>query len=171
MAMSMPQGSVAVRRPRTAAGDAGCTRTFSFVVVGVLGVRHFPTVRWLYADTLRPRLNIKPRPMPASNGFCCRRLLAREPNRDPRAAIVVAAVDPKLPGDLADKRLDDFHAQPARTGGREILRPARPLRGRAERLARRRQFQPDRNRARAVFDGIGHQLIDDESERYAQQGG
>src|SRR4030088_1266375 len=143
--MSTPQGSVAVRRPRTAAGDAGCTRTFSFVVVGVLGVRNFPTVRWLYADTLRPGLNIEPRPMPASNRFCRRRLLAREQNCKAGAAIGVAAVDPKLPGDLADKRLDDFHAQPARTGGREILRQARALIGHRERMARRGPVPPDPN--------------------------
>src|SRR5712671_1267003 len=125
--MSTPQGSVAVRRPRTAAGDAGCTRTFSFVVVGVLGVRNFPTVRRLYADTLRPGLNLKPQPMRASNGFCRRRLLAREQNHKAGAATEVAAVDPELAGDLADKRLDDLHAQPARTGGGEIFRQPGPF--------------------------------------------
>src|SRR5712671_624639 len=120
--MSTPQGSVAVGRPRTAAGDAGCTRTFSFVVVGVLGMRNFPTVRWLYADALRPGLNIKPAPMPTSNGFCRRRLLARKQNRKAGAAHGVAAVDPELAGDLAHKRLDDFHPEPAGTGGGEIFR-------------------------------------------------
>src|SRR4051812_37831505 len=104
--------------------------------------------------------------MPALRGFRRRRLLARKQNRKASPLTGISAVDPELAGDLADKRLDDFHSQPAGTGGGEIFRQPRALVGYRERMALRRRFEADRNRARPVFDGIGHQFIDDESEGY-----